>query len=143
MRHLHASIAPVVERLFLSKSLRLISVRSNMHSTTMSIVFTFSAALISYIFYYVFIHRLSRYPGPLLAKITNIWRLINVRKGSYQETLRDLHRQYGSVVRIGPNLLYVCQLLEVAAGLGDTSLRSKRYGYCPQVTKRLSSCLHQ
>jgi len=48
---------------------------------------------------------LSSYPGPVLAKFTNLWRLIDVWKGGHHNTLCELHRKHGSIVRIGPNQL--------------------------------------
>ena len=44
-------------------------------------------------------------PGPFLAKLTNIWRLVLVARKQSHMTLRKLHKQHGSVVRIGPNVL--------------------------------------
>ncbi|KAF9778790.1 hypothetical protein IL306_003266 [Fusarium sp. DS 682] len=48
---------------------------------------------------------LRKYPGPRLAGWTNLWRLWTVRKGSYHVRIKELHDQYGPVVRIGPNTL--------------------------------------
>ncbi|EXA37042.1 hypothetical protein FOVG_11340 [Fusarium oxysporum f. sp. pisi HDV247] len=45
------------------------------------------------------------YPGPLFAKWTNLWRLYQVRTQKYQWTIQDLHKKYGPIIRIGPNLL--------------------------------------
>lgn len=41
-------------------------------------------------------------PGPRLAKITALWKLTNLRNGSYMNKLRDFHEHTG-VVQIGPN----------------------------------------
>ncbi|QKD59202.2 cytochrome P450 [Fusarium oxysporum Fo47] len=45
------------------------------------------------------------YPGSLFAKWTNLWRLYQVRTQKYQWTIQDLHKKYGPIIRIGPNLL--------------------------------------
>ncbi|GAB1319663.1 hypothetical protein MFIFM68171_09873 [Madurella fahalii] len=50
---------------------------------------------------------LRQYPGPLLAKFTNLWRLYYISRGSFQHDLARLHKKYGPVVRIGPNVLDV------------------------------------
>jgi len=50
---------------------------------------------------------LRHYPGPFLAKFTNLWRLYYTRKGSFQHDVSLLHKKYGSVVRIAPNVLDV------------------------------------
>ncbi|KAH8659962.1 putative cytochrome P450 [Xylariales sp. PMI_506] len=48
---------------------------------------------------------LARYPGPLIASFTNLWRLFVVW-GRHAETKHiSLHRKYGDVVRLGPNFL--------------------------------------
>ncbi len=41
--------------------------------------------------------------GPLLARLTNLWRLIDTWKGRHELTVQNLHRKYDSVIRIGPN----------------------------------------
>ncbi|KAK2740859.1 benzoate 4-monooxygenase cytochrome p450 [Colletotrichum kahawae] len=48
---------------------------------------------------------LRKYPGPGLAAWTNLWRLSVVRTGSYHVKIKELHKKYGAVVRIGPNTL--------------------------------------
>ena len=45
------------------------------------------------------------FPGPILAGITNLWRLWDVYSGRNGETHLKLHRKHGSVVRLGPNVL--------------------------------------
>jgi hypothetical protein len=49
-------------------------------------------------------------PGPLLAKITNVWRFINVAKGRAEVTLYNLHKRHGDYVRLGPNVISVRNL---------------------------------
>jgi hypothetical protein len=53
--------------------------------------------------------RLSHIPGPASAAFTNLVRRSWVVSGnSYQKQL-DLHRQYGTVVRTGPNAVFISQ----------------------------------
>lgn len=54
-----------------------------------------------------FKHGLNRYPGPFLAKFTNLWRFYDVINDHHEETVIGLHRKHGSVVRIGPNLVSI------------------------------------
>ena len=49
-------------------------------------------------------------PGPLLAKITNVWRFIDVAKGRAEVTLYSLHQKHGDYVRLGPNVVSVRNL---------------------------------
>ncbi|KAH7012964.1 pisatin demethylase [Ilyonectria destructans] len=49
--------------------------------------------------------RLSRFPGPFWASVTDIWRLFMVHRGRPQEEQRELHQRYGDIVRLGPRTL--------------------------------------
>lgn len=62
--------------------------------------------LITYIFYMRFMHPLSSFPGPLLPSLTSAWKAYYVYKLTLHERLVELHEQYGSVVRVGPNHLH-------------------------------------
>lgn len=48
---------------------------------------------------------LSRYPGPFLASLTDWWRFLNVLGRRPDVTQNKLHKQYGDIVRLGPNVL--------------------------------------
>lgn len=48
---------------------------------------------------------LSKYPGPLLASITDWWRFFDVYGRRPEVTHRALHEKFGDVVRLGPNTL--------------------------------------
>lgn len=48
---------------------------------------------------------LNKYPGPLLASLTNWWRFVDVYSRRPEVTHRALHSKYGDVVRLGPNTL--------------------------------------
>ena len=51
--------------------------------------------------YRTFFHRLRGYPGPFLAKLSQLWRVWrNLRKENYL-VLDELHRTYGEYVRVG------------------------------------------
>lgn len=50
---------------------------------------------------------LKKLPGPFLAKFSNIWRFLNHYKQIHIETQRELHAQYGDVVRIGPTTVSI------------------------------------
>lgn len=42
-------------------------------------------------------------PGPLLARFTRLWYIYKIYKGDFERTNINLHKRYGSVVRIAPN----------------------------------------
>lgn len=44
-------------------------------------------------------------PGPFLAKLTNLWRLVDHCKATQISTQRKLHDELGPAVRIGPNVV--------------------------------------
>jgi len=48
---------------------------------------------------------LYKYPGPFLASISRAWKVISTARGHTEHDFIDLHRKYGSVVRIAPNEL--------------------------------------
>ncbi|CAI7643447.1 unnamed protein product [Penicillium pancosmium] len=55
------------------------------------------------IFFPLFRHDLRKVPGPILAKFTNLYRLLVVRSGDAHEHHIQLHDHYGPFVRLGPN----------------------------------------
>ena len=46
-------------------------------------------------------HRLAAFPGPLGAKLSKVWMTFIMAEGKISLYYRDLHRQYGDVVRVG------------------------------------------
>lgn len=59
------------------------------------------------LFWQIFLSPLSTFPGPILAKVTNLWRVAQVHSGRAELKHIELHRRHGSVVRIGPNCLSI------------------------------------
>ncbi|KAI1207267.1 cytochrome P450 [Annulohypoxylon truncatum] len=55
--------------------------------------------------YYLILHPLSRYPGPLIAKFTNGYGAFYALKGTFHSVTCEQHRKYGPVIRQGPNKL--------------------------------------
>jgi len=64
-------------------------------------------------------------PGPFLARFSDLWRLIGMWTGHHELTLHELRRQYGSVVRIGPNVL----------SISDPEVIESIYGYKSDFVK--------
>ncbi|KAI0551608.1 putative benzoate 4-monooxygenase cytochrome P450 [Xylaria curta] len=52
-------------------------------------------------------NRLSHVPGPLVSSLTNLPRVFWVKTGQSQEYYRQLHKKYGEIVRLGPNMVSV------------------------------------
>lgn len=63
------------------------------------------AGLLAYLLANRFNHGLQKYPGPLLASLTDWWRFFDVYGRRPDITQIKLHRQHGDIVRLGPNAL--------------------------------------
>ena len=63
---------------------------------------SFTGALwLSMSVYRAFFHRLGGYPGPFLARLTQLWRVWKNLRGEHYRVLDELHRKYGEYVRVG------------------------------------------
>nr|XP_036582167.1 cytochrome p450 [Colletotrichum truncatum]KAF6790827.1 cytochrome p450 [Colletotrichum truncatum] len=55
-----------------------------------------------------FFHRLNRFPGPFFAKFSNLYVTLKIWKEMHlHEDVRELHRIYGDIVRVGPTELSI------------------------------------
>ncbi|EMC95507.1 hypothetical protein BAUCODRAFT_111049 [Baudoinia panamericana UAMH 10762] len=64
-----------------------------------------SGCFLTYAIYQRFYHPLAKYPGPLLASLTDLWQVYQFLTLKQPYTLTQLHEQYGPVVRYGPDKL--------------------------------------
>ncbi|KAL4882549.1 hypothetical protein BJY04DRAFT_206823 [Aspergillus karnatakaensis] len=80
---------------------------------------------------------LHRYPGPLLARFTNLWRFLDVRGRRPELTHLALHRKYGDIVRLGPDTLsFACpSAIKVIYGLNKGFTKSQFYPVQMTVSK--------
>ncbi|KAF4950438.1 hypothetical protein FSARC_13196 [Fusarium sarcochroum] len=54
--------------------------------------------------YRSFFHRLNRFPGPFVARLSNVYATVLANKEEHMyEEVQKLHHQYGDIVRIGPS----------------------------------------
>ncbi|KAG0645178.1 Cytochrome P450 monooxygenase [Hyphodiscus hymeniophilus] len=75
-------------------------------STGVTALIIYTLALVIYRLYF---HPLSKFPGPKLAAATLWYEFyfdVN-KKGAYIFKIRDLHEQYGPVIRISPHAIHV------------------------------------
>ncbi|KAF2207353.1 hypothetical protein CERZMDRAFT_102447 [Cercospora zeae-maydis SCOH1-5] len=76
---------------------------------TVLVLVLLPAALIVYtaslIIYRIFFHPLAKYPGPLLAKITDLYSTYHALRGDRHLDFYRIHEKYGPIVRFGPNSL--------------------------------------
>lgn len=60
-----------------------------------------------YIIYVRFFTGISHIPGPLLASVSNLWKMNAAWRKEMPQRNIALHRKYGSLVRIGPDMISV------------------------------------
>lgn len=78
---------------------------------------------------------LQKYPGPVLASLTDWWRFIDVLGRRADITHIKLHRKHGDIIRYGPNALSFAnpQALKTIYGLNKgfikVSVRSDHSAY--------------
>ncbi|KAI3396494.1 hypothetical protein diail_12114 [Diaporthe ilicicola] len=58
-----------------------------------------------YVLYNIFFHPLAKFPGPLLARSSLLWRIRHSMTGHFHLAIQEQHRKLGPVVRISPNEL--------------------------------------
>ena len=90
----------------------------------------------SMLLYRAFFHRLSKYPGPVLARLTNFYiTALSMKKLHLFEEVQKLHAQYGDYVRLGE-----CDLWSRVHCLGTLtdSLLTQVPGSSPSPIQRLS-----
>ena len=68
---------------------------------------TLTVVLLLRLTYNKYGHRISHIPGPSLASLSNLWRALLVWRGAAHLEHIKLHRQYGPLVRLGPNCVSV------------------------------------
>ncbi|KAI0336705.1 cytochrome P450 monooxygenase pc-bph [Cubamyces sp. BRFM 1775] len=74
-------------------------------------------------------HGIRAYPGPWLAKLSDLWLGRVAAEGHRSERVHKLHEKYGTFVRIAPNHLSIASpdALQVVYGHGTGTLKSDFY----------------
>lgn len=72
---------------------------------------------------------LNKYPGHPLAAYTNWWRFFDVLGRKTEKTQIALHRKYGDIVRLGPNVLAFAdpRAIKIIYGLNKGMTKSDFY----------------
>ena len=68
---------------------------------------TIGSFILVYVFYQRFLHPLSKYPGPFLASLTDVWQAQQFLTLKQPYHLTELHKKYGPFVRYGPDKLSI------------------------------------
>ncbi|KID80224.1 uncharacterized protein G6M90_00g011610 [Metarhizium brunneum] len=80
----------------------------------------------SMMMYRAYLHRLCKYPGPVLASLTNFYITArSVSKFQLFKEVQKLHLQYGDYVRLGPSELSIADPKAVEAIYGSKSPTTK------------------
>ncbi|KAI0314105.1 cytochrome P450 [Amylostereum chailletii] len=74
-------------------------------------------------------HGVRSYPGPWLAKFSDLWLVWTAAKGRRSDTVRDLHLKYGPIVRLAPNHISISEpaALEVIYAHGNRTTKTDFY----------------
>ncbi|KAH7329668.1 cytochrome P450 [Stachybotrys elegans] len=62
-------------------------------------------SVVGFVSYRLLAHPLSRYPGPFLAKLSDIYSFYHAARGTLHHAMSRDHHTHGSIVRYGPNKL--------------------------------------
>ena len=84
-----------------------------------------------------FYNGLNKYPGPALAAYTNWWRFFENLTRRTEKRHIALHRQYGDVVRLGPNVLSFAdpRAIKIIYGLNKGFVKTDFYPVQQAVAK--------
>ncbi|EDU47128.1 cytochrome P450 4A5 precursor [Pyrenophora tritici-repentis Pt-1C-BFP] len=96
--------------------------------------------ILGVIIYRLTLHPLAKYPGPFLAKITDIYLAYYAYKGSRHLAFHRAHEQYGTYVRLGPNLLSINTAtgLKTIYGFRSNVKKASFYEAFPSTPKAVS-----
>ncbi|KAH9937982.1 cytochrome P450 monooxygenase pc-bph [Amylocystis lapponica] len=74
-------------------------------------------------------HGLRTYPGPYFAKFTDVWMCLTASQGGRLEDIHQLHRKFGTFVRLGPKHVSISSPAALNAVYGHSSrtLKSEFY----------------
>jgi hypothetical protein len=84
----------------------------------------------SLLVYRLFLNPLNKFPGPLGARITNLWLSTAIGKTSHAHfTIQDLHRKYGDFLRVGSNDLSIAdpKAVNIIYGAGSKCRKAAWY----------------
>lgn len=78
-------------------------------------------------------------PGPLLAKLSNLWLMYQCRRGKRYLAVHAAHEKYGKVLRIAPNHISIADAsaIPVIYGHGKGLLKADYYDAFVSITRGL------
>ncbi|KAH9934405.1 cytochrome P450 monooxygenase pc-bph [Fomitopsis serialis] len=112
---------------------------NTMSVALLALVLLFVACLAHLLPYLTDPHALRSYPGPWLAKLSDVWLGRVAAQGHRSEVVHQLHKQYGTFVRLAPNHLSICDpdgIQDVYAH-GNGTTKSDFYDAFVSITRGL------
>jgi cytochrome P450 len=94
-----------------------------------SLIILLAIIPLTWTIYQRFLHPLASVPGPFTASLTRLWMTKHSWDGDMNTTMIALHKQYGPLVRTGPNELSVADLAAIKTiyGAGTPFRKSTWY----------------
>lgn len=77
-------------------------INTSLKYTAVSVISYCVGLFTSIVFYRLCFHRLRSFPGPWAAATTKLWHVWKCRGGKNFLVIEELHRQYGPIIRTGP-----------------------------------------
>ncbi|PLB55510.1 benzoate 4-monooxygenase [Aspergillus steynii IBT 23096] len=99
-------------------------------ATALALLSYESGIWLSMIIYRWFYHPLRHFPGPALARVSALWSLRRVAKDAkWQVNVQELHKQYGTFVRIKPREISIndASAIKEIYGVGTTCTKGVFY----------------
>jgi hypothetical protein len=97
-----------------------------LEDTTSAYAIYFATLFTSMFVYRALFHRLRKFPGPFMARVTKFYNVVlTVPKLRYFEQVEKVHKQYGDYVRLGPRDLSITDVNAVPVVHGVQSKCSK------------------
>jgi hypothetical protein len=72
---------------------------------------------------------LKNIPGPFWARFSNLWYFNRIRHGQFEHDNIKLHKQYGPIVRVGPNHYSISDMAAIKTVYGTGSKFAKSAWY--------------
>ncbi|EMD34717.1 hypothetical protein CERSUDRAFT_116910 [Gelatoporia subvermispora B] len=97
--------------------------------TTALLVLAVGVALVHVVPWLLDPHGIRSYPGPLLAKFSDAWLGWVAAQGHRSEVVHELHKKYGTFVRLAPNHVSISDpdAIQIVYAHGNGSLKSNFY----------------
>ena len=92
-------------------------------------LFYLAGIYLSLLFYRLLLHPLNKFPGPLGARVSNLWFSAQLRNRDAFRKVQHLHERYGDFVRIGSSDLSITHPKAVSAIYGQRSKCTKAAWY--------------